>query len=336
MRLAPRRQTMFRSVASCVVLITVVAIRADASDPVSNSLATELEREEIKVVMRLSTELFEDLTQDVVEMATPIDSQVEGMQVRGKASGRGLTNIQLQTSDEHADFVITIDGTAIGSLRSNVGPATVGLTSHAQFSTAKRVRFDGVTFRDGPASTVARNCTKLDCIRAKRRGPIARIIERVGQRMANQAMPEINAAAEDASRTMLSQKLDETAAELIWELNQVTHFEELVAKYFPETKSWNYHMAARPQFILAGPGPDSASFPTFLIDDNDKPKAHVEFWMQLTPGQAMMLNLVADVDVYYDVLRALLPDEEAKQLAEDVKLERVGDWSVIRAGLTKF
>ena len=57
--------------------------------------------------------------------------------------------------------------------------------------------------------------------------------------------------------------------------------------------------------------------------------------MRLTPGQAAMLQLIGELDVAYDLLREELPEEEANSLYNDVKLERHGEWSVIKVGLAK-
>lgn len=61
----------------------------------------------------------------------------------------------------------------------------------------------------------------------------------------------------------------------------------------------------------------------------------MELWLRTTPGQTAMLQLVANLDVGYDLLRDHLPEEEAVDIIEDVKVTRVGEWSVIQIGLAK-
>ena len=170
---------------------------------------------------------------------------------------------------------------------------------------------------------------------AKTSGPIGHLVEIVGQRIADKVTPQINSVAEDISQEMLSQTFDAAATELIAELNQTTAFEQTVNKYFPETKLWKYHLATRESFLLAGVGPPGASFPEALGRDDGQPLALLEMWVRTTPGQAAMLELVADWDLAHDLLRDFLPESEAAELAEDVRVTRRGDWSVIQIGLAK-
>ena len=77
----------------------------------------------------------------------------------------------------------------------------------------------------------------------------------------------------------------------------------------------------------------TATFPSLVLE---RPaESHMELWLRTTPGQAAMLQLVANLDVGYDLLRDHLPEEEADDVIEDVKVTRVGDWSVIQIGLAK-
>jgi len=91
------------------------------------------------------------------------------------------------------------------------------MTSRAQFTSQQRFQFDGITFRAGVASTVSQHVTTIDRICAKRRGPIGRLIECVGRRMADEATAEINSVAEEFSEALLSQTLDDQRRErLLW------------------------------------------------------------------------------------------------------------------------
>ena len=317
-----------------VVLLGILATSSRA-DELSSVPTKGTEKAEIKIVLRISKELFDDLTQDVVEMSLPIKECVEGMPLTGQASGEGRTSVEMQTSDESAEFLITMKGTGTASLRADVGPVIARLTSRAQFTSQKKFRFDGIQFHADETSTSSQNKTTIDRICAKRRGPVGRLIEHVGRRMADKATSEINSVAQEFSEDMLSQAFDELGVELLTELNQTTKFEETVKKYFPETETWKYHLATRPHYLLAGAGPPGASFSESLSGSDEQLEALMEMWLPLTPGQAALLELVGELDVAYDFLREFLPEEDAKGMAEDVKLIRRGDWSVIQFGLPK-
>ncbi|MGI9470400.1 MAG: hypothetical protein ACR2NZ_02630 [Rubripirellula sp.] len=288
---------------------------------------------ELDVVFRLSKELLEDLTRDVIEMDVPIDRKIDGSVMKGHASGRGTMTIELPVSDEHAQFTMRVVGTAQGRLQTDAGPAYVNLSSRATFSTHKTIRFDGEVFHDSPAEAETRNCSWLNGICAKRRGPIGCLVERIGRRMAQKKMGEVNATAEEYTRSTLVSKFDASSVDLVNELNETTPFEEIVDKYFPETRSWQIRTSTRPTFLLAGAGPPSAKFPEVVLEK--PPTSHMELWLRTTPGQAAMLQLVANLDVGYDLLREHLPEEEADDVVDDVSVSRVGEWSVIQIGLAK-
>jgi hypothetical protein len=305
-----------------------------AEQSIRRSSATE--KQEVAIVIRVSKELLVDLTRQDIEMTIPIQRSVEGMSVTGSASGKGVTSIELLSpSDENADFVISVPGTAVGRLRSDVGLAIVRLTSRAQFTAQKRVHFDGINFRADAAVTTSRNCTTVDRVCAKRQGPLGKVVEHVGRHIADRAIADVNQLAEEITADILAKTFDETAEELIEELNRVSGLDEVVLKYFPETRSWTSRLAARHDFLIAGFGPPAASLPKFLLDPHNPPQALMELWMRLTPGQAAMLQLIGELDVAYDLLREELPEEEAKSLYDDVKVERHGEWSVIKVGLAK-
>ncbi len=288
---------------------------------------------EFEILFRLSTELIEDLTRHEVEMTVPVSRTVEGMPLTGTASGKGITSVNVVESDDQAEFSISMTGNATGRLRSDAGPAIVRLTTRAQFVTTKRIQFDGNAFFMSPAETDAKNCTTIDRLCAKRRGVIGGLVEQVGSRIAKKSLPDINQRAQDITTEMLSDTFDEAGEDLLSRLNDTADFDEMLDKYFPETKGWTYKTAARKDAIIAGLGPEDATFPSIVLNDEYPTQAHAEIWLKLTPGQAAMLQLLGDMDIVYDLLREAMPDQDAETLAEDVKLTRQGDWSIILVGL---
>ena len=61
----------------------------------------------------------------------------------------------------------------------------------------------------------------------------------------------------------------------------------------------------------------------------------MELWLKLTPGQAVLLEMIGELDVTYDLLREHFNDEDVLEMIEDAKVSRRGDWSVIQMGLPK-
>ena len=143
-------------------------------------------------------------------------------------------------------------------------------------------------------------------------------------------MSEINQAVEQVAKEILADTFDKAAAELITELNKITRFEATVAKYFPEAKSYLYRLATTPDSLLAGVGAPDAYFPIL-----PPAKAHIEVWLKTRPLEAMFLETLAEWNVAHDVLREFLPDEEAKTIADDLAVETVNGWSILRIGIAE-
>lgn len=295
----------------------------------------ETKRDSMAVVVRVSKEMFEDLTRHSIDMTVPVNRRVEQYTITGEANGKGVTDIELIESDEHAQCVISVTGTVVGRLRSDVGPAIARMTTRAKFRTEKTVRFDGDDFLGLPTDTTARNCSNIDSVCAKKRGPIGRIVEVIGTKIAKKSLPEVNLAAQNATTEILSDTMEKAVAELIAELNVDMQIGPLVDKYFPETAEWKPRLATRSNYMQAGFGPPASEFPKHLSPSDDEISALAEIWVRLTPGQAMLVNLMSDLDVGYDLLREYMPDEEARALADDIKIDRREEWTVISYGSPK-
>ena len=140
----------------------------------------------------------------------------------------------------------------------------------------------------------------------------------------------------EAANEILADTFDEQATELLKSLNEIleeletSRFQKTVDKYFPETKSYIYHLRTAPDSILAGIGGPNAEFPKL-----PPARSHVELWLKTRPLEAAFLELMADWNIAHDVLRELLPEDEAQLVSEDLTLETVEGWSVLRLGIKK-
>ena len=107
-----------------------------------------------------------------------------------------------------------------------------------------------------------------------------------------------------------------------------TRIETLFEKYFPETKDDILHLATQQDCLVAGIGAQTSSFPEL-----PQPQASIEIWLRTRPLEALFLEALAEWNVAHDFLREILPAEEAKLLADDLSVETVNGWSVIRIGV---
>ena len=318
-----------------LTLITIlVALPLQAQD-LPSPKATPDSPAEITVLVRISSDLFTELISETVDMTVPVDRPVDNFRVTGTATGKGVTKVMLIESDRHAECEVVVTGVAVGKLRSDLGPVIGHMTTRSHFTTSKTIRFTEEEFLSEPAETDAQNCSKIDRVCAKRRGPIGKVVQRIGYKMANKSLGEINAIAQQVSSDMLSSTMDSSVEDLVDELNEDTQLGQLVEKYFPETKQWQPKLATRTDFLLMGYGPPDATLPVELTSSQKPTKSLIELWIKLSPAESLLLNLMSEMEVGYDLLRDHMSEEEAKALADDVKLDRDGDWTVIRFGLPK-
>lgn len=318
-------------------LAFVASGRAEGQQPPSGGDTKQDDAREIGIVLRISDQLFEELTRDTVTSAFPVRRNVDGRMVYGDAVGEGTTSVRLEVSDSDADaeIIVAVKGTTNARLYSRVGPVTVHFSTRGQFDSELRLHFDGIRYHADPATSTSRNCSTVDRVCARRRGPVGKLVERVGGRMADNAIAEVNEVIEDVSVEILNETFDEAAVELVAELNQTTEFEKQIAKYFPETANWMYHLDTHEHYIVAGIAPPEAEFPAIFDQQDEHPHALLEMWLKTTPGEAAMLQMMADWGIAYDLLKGFVPEEDREELADEVKLIRRGEWSVIQIGLPK-
>lgn len=287
---------------------------------------------EIQVIIRFSNKLFENLTQQEIKMDFPIHRTVEGMEVNGTVEAIGHTTIELKTSSEGAEFVISVPGTANASFSTDAGPATAHASSVSHFASQKRISFDGADFQQGPTRVTVQSCACVDLICPNRQGPIGKVIKKAGWCIARKNIEKIREAVDDAAQEIVAQTFDEKATELLDMLNEISiaELDDIVTKYFPETESYINHLATLQDSIIAGAGPEGARFPKL-----PPALAHVELWLKTRPLEAAFLELLVEWNVAHDLLKEYLDEEDAKLIAEDLSVETVNGWTVLRIGVEK-
>lgn len=101
--------------------------------------------------------------------------------------------------------------------------------------------------------------------------------------MARKQMADVNATAEEYTSSTLISKFDSASIDLVRELNEMTLFEAVVDKYFPETRLSQIQTATRPEFLLAGAGMPTATYPSLVLERPTE--SHMELWLRTLPGR---------------------------------------------------
>ena len=295
--------------------------------------------DEIGIVLVVSKTTIDALVQDEVEIKIPIKRDVQGIPVTGEAVGRGIPRVDFVPSSDSGRFMVIVDGTAEGHVSSTVGPATVHFSTIATFHSEKQVAFNGVNFFGLPTQTRNCNQTKIDQICSRPRRLAGRLVRRVAGCVARRNKCEIDHEMVIATRELINETFDEISENLVSSLDVSFPFGDLIRKHFPETEDWTFSLITRSDSIVTGIGPPDARLSAEFREGRehellgDQPPALAEIWLKTTPGQAAMLQLVADWDLAYDVLRDKVDPAIANLLVGEVKLVNITGWSVLRVGI---
>ncbi len=297
------------------------------------------ESDEIGIILVISKTAIDALVQEEVEIKIPIVRDVRGITVTGEAIGRGTPRVECIPSSNSGRFTVVVDGIADGHFSSTVGPATVHASTTAIFRSQKQIEFSGEKFFGLSTQTTNCNQTTIDQICSRPGRLVGRLVRRAAGWIARRNKCEIDHEVVSITGELIDETFDETADKLVSSLDVCFPFGDLVRKYFPETNDWKFSLITRSDSIVTGIGPPEASLADEFMSGKerellgDQPPALAEIWLKTTPGQAAMLQLVADWDLAYDMIQEKVDPKLANLLVDQVKLVNVQGWSVLRLGI---
>ena len=307
--------------------------------PISNAVRAQVpaadssnNAPEIEMILRMSKPLVDYLANGPIELTMPIDKRVDRIPVRGSAIGKANLNVEFIPSDDWAQFELVLDGTAEATFSADAGPATAHASSLSDFISRKTVSSDGEAFNQKPAQTEMKTNATIERICSKRGGWTGKVVRCVARRVLARRKSDVDEAVNEIAKGMINDEIDDTGDSVLKELNQLDLFSETIDKYFPEAKESRLHMRTTKTHLLTGLGPAQARFPDFVFESNDKNLPELELWIRTRPIEEIFIKLLVDWEVVHDQLKEFLPEEEAKAIADDVKIESQEGWTVIRVG----
>ena len=318
----------------CLMIILGSLVGSSAMAMEQDQAAAE--RNEIEIVLRVSRELVEQLTDQEIGSTVPIEREMEGMKVRGEGSARGRTRLEFQPGKGRARFAIGVDGIVTAQFTADAGPITAHARSRGPFTSRIEFQFDEQGFSAGAPSTSPQTCTRFPHICSKRKRIIGRVVRCIGRRVISRKMPDINRAVDEASSEIINDEFRDSANQMLGELNQAAPYADTITSYFPEAKDEIIHLTTTETYLIAGTGKPEAQFPEFLIDSVSEKdaSAQIELWIRTRPVEAMFIEMLDDWNVAHDLLKEYLPEDEAKAVAEDLSVKTRNGWTVIQLGRT--
>lgn len=314
-------------------MLVVLILSTTSSGIQSGDIAGDQETPDIPLLLVISKDTIDALTRDQVEMSVPIDRQVDESRVTGLAEGQGVIRIVLTPSDDTAEFTVLATGDVQASFRATMGPVTGVASTRAEFHSAKRVRFDGTEFSSAPATTSSCNRTSIDQICSKRGGVVGKVVRNIASRVIMRYKQDVDASVQQVTQDMISASFDDAGEDLVGRLNSLAEFDDTVVKFFPDSENWQFQLATTADFLFAGYGPTGAKVPAAFMRRTPEERASLEVWVRTTRVEAALLKVVVEEwDLAHDLLRNLLPEDEANALLEDVRVTSEEGWSVIEVG----
>jgi hypothetical protein len=300
---------------------------------------------ETKVVLRVSRKFISQLIGVGFKHGEAIDSTTRGVTTQGNALAEGTIDVKLHESATESKFDLQVQGEIVTQIASTSRPIQVYAHGVAQFSTSRRIAFDGATFTAEPLSIEVRNHFSLNEIRQARGGPAGPLMRGIARPFVRRGLADGDYQAEDQIRTRLSQALGEQTEKLLVALNKVKPLldqgEKLLIeqKILPGEGLRHYRAATREHLYLSVGRPDHR-IPTLPTLDESQ-RAPVELWIAKTEDRRAEVALAVlgqwrDFQpLFAEQLRRRAPDlakginGNLEQYLKDVHVVETDGWHVV-------
>lgn len=320
------RPTFALAVLSLLSIVSTVHSADDAND----------KSPETPIVLRVSKQLVEDLTADEFVADIPISDDFNGLPIDGVIRTRSKIKITLLTSDKKATCLLTADGKAHAELTASRGPVTASGQAWIPYHVETRVTFDGEKFKAHPITSRVEVSSQIDGVHTRRNGPLGRVVQRIATRVIDDAKPQLDAQLYHRARHKFEKELAAVAADLVKQLNSENKLDRMIAQHFPESKTWNYHVASSDKIIFAAVGPKDATIPDFGKLAGGAMKAPMDLWIRTTWEETLVINTALVWKSTHELLKQALPAKLAERLADDVTLSTLDNWFVVTVGRGAF
>jgi hypothetical protein len=314
----PRWREQLLTLGFAIVAALAVWAMANHQDTVRLSSDT-------RVVVRFPKAVFAQLTQEVIREEFSIDEQTGSMVISGNAVAVGHVALEVQPdtfhdSEEHAVIAVKVTGETEKSLVGEQPSVRILGTGHGQFEAVKHIHFDGRHFSAPEATQVsATHETEIDDVETS----IGGAVRLLASRRAREALPEVNQIAVDRIKERVGTRVDKMVKTVLAELNVLNQLDMAIARLHPSAKDWKIRVTSTEDYVQAALIPRGGTLPQLPGQDS----SDVEVWVRLTPTQRLGVTLFSFTDRTYELLSRIVPKKQARELADEVELSDVGDWT---------
>jgi hypothetical protein len=303
-----------------VTLLGAAAIWTSSDSSEAARLAADT-----RVVVRFPKAALTELLQQGIREEFAIQEQAGEMEITGKAvvTARVALDIEPDLScetEDHAVLAVRVAGETVKNLVGRQSSVTVLGTGHGEFTAVKRIHFDGRAFTvDDRTDVSATHETQIDHVETSVGGPF----KLLAARRVREAIPTVNEIAIARIKERVGLRIEQIVADVLPRLNAANRLEEVISWLHPLSEDWRLEVTSNTGVVQAVLIPAGGHVPELPATDGDS----VEVWVRLTPTQRLGIDLLTFGNQAHRFLSSLIPEEQARRLAEQLNIADVNDWT---------
>jgi hypothetical protein len=278
-----------------------------------------------RVVVRFPKAALADLLQQGIREEFVIQEQAGEMEVTGQAIATARVALDIESdqareTEKHAVLAVHVAGETVKNLVGRQANVTVMGTGHGEFTATKRIHFDGRAFTvDERTDVTASHETQIDDVETSVGGPFRLL----ASRKVRDAIPTVNEIAVARIKERVSLRIEQIVADVLPRLNAANRLEEVIAWLHPLSEDWRLQVTSNSNVVQAVLIPAGGQVPELPATDGDS----VEVWVRLTPTQRLGIDLLTFGNQTHRFFSSLVPEEQARQLAEQLNIADINDWT---------
>ena len=177
-----------RPYAPFILFMAAITSFADLKDALAQAKPGET-----PIMLRISKQLVEELTDDEIEVEMPVSDEFVGIPISGTAMARAKVQIRFETSNSNATIYLTATGKGHSTFGGTAGPVTARGQAWVPFTLKTHVTFDGIKYKSHPATSEATVDSQIDEVCTSRNGPLAKVIRHIAWNKLSEAKPDMDA-----------------------------------------------------------------------------------------------------------------------------------------------
>ena len=284
-----------------------------------------------RVVVRVSSDAVQYLTHDTVHEHFVINEEVEGATLTGTLEAVGDVRVLINPQAPPGTFTVRVEGQTTNDLIGVKHPVRFEGKGSGTFIAVQRMQFDGRRFEALDLHVEAEQSSKIESIEPIPGTPLGSTVRLIAARSARQALPVLDEIAREQIRETVGNRVSEMVRGTVERLNRTTRFEETIALLHPDAEDWKIQVASSDHFVQAALVPRGGAAPQLPEVAADNP-AGIEVWLKLTRSERTAVRIAHHWDASHRLFRRYLPEDQARTLAHDLRVMRVGDWTRLHVG----